>query len=969
MDLFSLAANLTIDTSEYDRGLDNAEKKSSVFSDVLKANIVTKGIEVCVSGFKKLGDAATNAIKGAVDSFGQYEQLAGGVETLFKGASNAVMENASQAYKTAGLSANQYMETVTSFSAALLQSTGRGAQRDTEALKAQQAEQLKATKRSLDDQYDAVKRHWDDRIRTTKDSSKKASLQAQRDAELKSLKRSQEDQLEVIKANNKKAVEEVEKLNNTSKQTDASRKRAAELADMAVIDMADNANKMGTDMASIQTAYQGFSKQNYTMLDNLKLGYGGTKSEMERLLKDAEKLTGKKYDVSSYADIVEAIHAIQTEMGITGTTAKEGTETIEGSLNTLKGAWENMLLTIGSGEMNESMEGSVEALVTAVRNYLKNLLPVVKRSISGMVKFVGQLAPQVIKELPNVWGKVKSYLTRRLPRVMGRVLSDAFGGNFARDGFNIEKILKAAFGGAITVLEGIGSTLSDVWMNYIAPIGSNILELFAQKIIPTVGKLIDAFKPIWNAVAPKIKGAFDAIKGFWDRTLYPALYAIWDYVGKIIPDIKKWVEEDAVPAIENAFNAIEGFWTNTLKPVLDTLWDFTVNTLIPDIKSAWEDTLQPAIESVFTAIAGFWTDTLQPALTALYDYVYRDLIPTLIVAWEYDLQPAIERVFTAIVGFWTDTLKPAFEGIYSYVVETLIPTLIDWWKNHLAPVIETVFQGIVDFWNDPLKPVFEDMKKFITETLGPKFTELGDAVKGFIDNGLSPMTDALNNFMNGDGNAVVTWIKDSFITAWEGLKTEMSAILDFITSVFKGDWQSAWEALVNLVATPFNTLGEILKEPINAVIDLVNSMIGKVEAGVNKIINGLNAALTIHQDPVYDYFTGKVIPGSGYDISPNIQPISWGRIQRLATGGTLKPGQRAIVGEYAPEYIQMRGNQAVVTPMGSGAWRFQGGQSESRPTVLHVHFDMDRREFGHVVYELNREESQRVGMSFSNARL
>ena len=269
MDLFSLAANLTIDTSEYDRGLDNAEKKSSVFADVLKANIVTKGIEVCVSGFKKLGDAATNAIKGAVDSFGQYEQLSGGVETLFKGASDAVMENASQAYKTAGLSANQYMETVTSFSAALLQSTGRGAQRDTEALKAQQAEQLKATKRSLDDQYDAVKKHWDDRIRTVKDSGKKASLQAQRDAELKSLKRSQEDQLEAIKANNKKAVEEVEKLNNTSKQTDASRKRAAELADMAVIDMADNANKMGTDMASIQTAYQGFSKQNYTMLDNL----------------------------------------------------------------------------------------------------------------------------------------------------------------------------------------------------------------------------------------------------------------------------------------------------------------------------------------------------------------------------------------------------------------------------------------------------------------------------------------------------------------------------------------------------------------------------------------------------------------------------------------------------------------------------------------------------------------------------
>ena len=688
---------------------------------------------------------------------------------------------------------------------------------------------------------------------------------------------------------------------------------------------------------------------------------------MERLLKDAEKLTGKKYDVSSYADIVEAIHAIQTEMGITGTTAKEGTETIEGSLNTLKGAWENMLLTIGSGELNESMEGSIEALVKAVRNYLKNLVPVVKRSINGFAKFVGQLAPQIIKELPGVWKKVSAYIKHGIVPALAKTISSAFGGN-SKDAMHIDRILTGMFEGAVNVVSGIGKTLADAWNNYIAPIGSDILKLFSDKIMPIIYKLIDAFKPIWDVVAPKIKGAFDAIKGFWDNTLYPTLYAILDYVSKtLIPDIKKWVEEEAVPAIKNAFNAIEGFWTDTLKPVLDTLWDFTVNTLIPDLKSAWEDTLQPAIESVFTAIAGFWTDTLQPALTALYDYVYRDLIPTLIVAWEYDLKPAIERVFTAIVGFWTDTLKPAFEGIYSYVVETLIPTLIDWWKNHLAPVIETVFQGIVDFWNDPLKPVFEDMKKFITETLGPKFTELGDAVNGFIDNGLSPMTDALNNFMNGDGNAVVTWIKDSFITAWEGLKTEMSAILDFITSVFKGDWQSAWEALVNLVATPFNTLGEVLKTPINAVIGLINGMIGKVEEAVNTIINGINSHVRIKLDPIY-VLGNKV--WDGIDWGVQLQNVQWGRIQELANGGVLKPGQRAIVGEYAPEYIQMRGNQAVVTPMGNSSWRFPGGQQQdSGPQTMNIILELDNQVFARAVYKYNKQETQRVGMSFSNARL
>ena len=171
----------------------------------------------------------------AVNSYAEYEQLAGGVETLFKDSSNKLMGYADQAYKTAGMSANEYMSTVTSFSASLLQSL----EGDTE--------------------------------------------------------------------------------------------KAADYANQAVIDMSDNANKMGTSIEMIQNAYQGFAKQNYTMLDNLKLGYGGTKEEMERLLADAEKISGIKYDISSFGDVTQAIHVIQTELGITGTTAKEASSTIQGS--------------------------------------------------------------------------------------------------------------------------------------------------------------------------------------------------------------------------------------------------------------------------------------------------------------------------------------------------------------------------------------------------------------------------------------------------------------------------------------------------------------------------------------------------------------------------------------------------------------------------------------------------------------
>ena len=200
------------------------------------------------TGLAKLGKAAIAGVatataavgaltKAAVDSYGEYEQLVGGIETLYKDSANKMIGYADIAYKTAQISANDYMSLATSFSASLLQSLG----------------------------------------------------------------------------------------NDTDK--------AAQKADSAIIDMADNANKMGTAMADIQHAYQGFAKQNYTMLDNLKLGYGGTKEEMQRLLEDAEKISGIKYDISSFADIVDAIHIVQTELGITGTSAEEASSTIQGSMN------------------------------------------------------------------------------------------------------------------------------------------------------------------------------------------------------------------------------------------------------------------------------------------------------------------------------------------------------------------------------------------------------------------------------------------------------------------------------------------------------------------------------------------------------------------------------------------------------------------------------------------------------------
>lgn len=320
--LFDLQAVIRLDSDQFENGVKKAEKSGSSLATSLKSGLAT----AAKVGAKAIGATATAIgalTKQSVQSYAEYEQLVGGVETLFKNSADTVMGYAENAYKTAGLSANEYMETVTSFSASLLQSL------------------------------------------------------------------------------------------------DGDTKAAASAADMAITDMADNANKMGTSMEMIQNAYQGFSKQNYTMLDNLKLGYGGTKEEMQRLLDDAEKLSGQKFDLSSYGDIVDAIHVVQTEMGISGisieeyneliasgamtqeeafellgTTAKEAATTIQGSTASMKSAWANLVtgLADDSADFDTLMSNFVDSVVTAG----ENIIPRIQTTIQGVTQLVSAASKTIV---------------------------------------------------------------------------------------------------------------------------------------------------------------------------------------------------------------------------------------------------------------------------------------------------------------------------------------------------------------------------------------------------------------------------------------------------------------------------------------------------------------------------------------------------------------------------------------------
>lgn len=383
-------------------GIDGADKAYSTIEKLAKkASSLASTVEKGLSTAAKIGTAAVSIAsagvvaltKAAVEEYANYEQLVGGVDTLFKESSEKVQKYAADAYKTAGLSANDYMETVTSFSASLLQSLGD----DTEA--------------------------------------------------------------------------------------------AAEKADMAITDMSDNANKMGTDMSSIQNAYQGFAKQNYTMLDNLKLGYGGTKEEMQRLLDDANKLNkaqGKytAYSIESYADIVDAIHVVQTEMGITGTTAKEASTTIQGSVNSAKAAWHNLL--IGVADDNQDFDRLVDEFVDSIYTAADNILPRVSKSLDGILKLVNTVAKKV---LPSVIQEISAQLPSLVET--GAEIVVALGEGIVNN-------LDAILGAAEKVIKKVIPKLATAFKELVPKIAKSAANIIKELdgMVEAVGGVYLAFKSL-----------------------------------------------------------------------------------------------------------------------------------------------------------------------------------------------------------------------------------------------------------------------------------------------------------------------------------------------------------------------------------------------------------------------------------------------------------------------------------------
>nr|DAH24568.1 MAG TPA: tail tape measure protein [Caudoviricetes sp.] len=383
---------------QLDDELDKAPGKFAKVGDAIKSGLATAA-KAATAAVAVASAAVGVLIKQSIADYGEYEQLVGGVETLFKDSAKTVMGYAKDAYKTAGLSANDYMETVTSFSASLLQSMGN----DTEA--------------------------------------------------------------------------------------------AAKKANVAITDMSDNANKMGTDMQSIQNAYQGFAKQNYTMLDNLKLGYGGTKEEMQRLIDDANALNAAQgnytnYTIESYADIVDAIHTVQTEMGITGTTALEASTTVEGSISSMKAAWSNFVT--GLGNDNADIAELSRELIQSVETVASNVLPVIETVLTNIAEAVKNDGPEMIE-------KFVAYALEKLPDIIA---------------LGLQMVLALVAGLAQNLPQLVSGVL-------------RMVETIVSTFLASLPDIIDVGKDI-------VRGLWEGIKemGAWLKE------KVSDFVGGIVSNVK-----------------------------------------------------------------------------------------------------------------------------------------------------------------------------------------------------------------------------------------------------------------------------------------------------------------------------------------------------------------------------------------------------------------------------------------------
>lgn len=666
MELFKILGTIAVSNDEANKNIEDTASKATKMGEKLKNALAVAG-KACVAAAAAAATATVALTKSSVEAYADYEQLVGGVETLFGAGGksieeyaatigksvedikafqrehdlvvdgiigsqtmgaieqeynsmiatqNKVIKNAEKAYKTAGLSANAYMETVTSFSASLLQSLGG----DTAA--------------------------------------------------------------------------------------------AVEYADMAITDMADNANKMGTDMALIQNAYQGFAKQNYTMLDNLKLGYGGTKTEMERLLKDADALSDSfnlltdENDelVYSYADIVDAIHIVQTEMGITGTTAKEASETISGSAAATKAAWQNLLVAFAdeNADISASVSAVMESAVTAAGNVVPRIIQTLQGIGTALPEITSQIKDAVFEAFPGLEEKIKK--AEDLFWALGEACKN-----------NLKPILddlSAAWDNITTALQPVidkGQDFFDKAVEWVTS-GEALEDIFFA-ITDAAEWLGEAYVTVTTAIEDMVTWIEDAVTWCEEHKTLLSLIAI--AIGTVTAAI---VAHNIASAIMDAGGIARIAWMAAMR------LQFAMSTIALHAHTAatW---LANTATTAFSVAMTVLTSPITLVILAIGALIA--IIVVCVQHWD-EIKAKVQEVWSSIVAWVSD----AIESVKAKIVE---------WKENLSAKFEEIKSNISEKFTaakETVLSIFDDIKSGIEEKINnakEKVSEAIEKIKGFFD--------------------------------------------------------------------------------------------------------------------------------------------------------------------------------------------------------------------------------------------
>ena len=853
-DIGTLELDATIDTSDYDsktKSIENSNKKlrdstddavksqvkasksTSMFSKVLGGlrKVAKAAAGATIAGVGALGTATVVIGKQAVAAYSDYQQAVGGVDTLFKDSSATVQKYAAEAYKTAGVSANSYMNQVTSFAASLVSSLGG----DTKA--------------------------------------------------------------------------------------------AAELGNTAILDMSDNANKMGTSVASIQGTYQSLARGNYAMLDNLKLGYGGTKAEMQRMISDANKLekqAGRAGDlsISKFSDVVTAIHDVQDNLGITGTTAKEASDTISGSINQMQASWQNWLTALG--DPNADLAMMTGQLVDSFSNVVKNIMPIIGQVLKGIAKMLPAMIETAISILPGILSQLADSITQTVGTLLAKV--------FHVDPSVFDSVIGGLKDTFTNAFQAISSAVTTAW-NIISPILGGIVKSIPG-IVQGLLALVSGAKPIGMILGAVFTGFLEALNivmgvlGRFGTFLSKHKTTATVFATAIGGITAAWIALNAVSKAQGFISSIQKI--GGVLPYMAKLLNLTklqsaamlvwsgITKAGAVIQAAFNAVMAinpfvliiAAIAAVVAALVWFFTQT------EVGRKAWSSFTSWLGGVWK-GLQTVATTVFTAIGSFFTNI----FHGIGNVITSV--------W-NAVRTVTVNVWNAISGFISTALTNIRNIVVNVVTVIgaipvwLGEQLRKGVDAIFSWITNTLTGWSNNTTGFVHGALQGMIAFVQ----IVWQTLHTIVSIGINLIRTIvvvvvklLQGDWSGAWDAIKGFFSSTWLSMQTLLQNVLSILHGLLDDTLNKIRTLWTNVWNAISGFFQGVWNGIVGFFT-PIIHAIQSTITSVVNAIRnvwdsvWGSIS-----GFFSKVWKAMVLVYTPIINAIRTTISNVINAIASVWR------------------------------------------------